>query len=115
MKSLFAGLYLDEDVSVVIAAMLRARGHVAMTTLEANRSAFSDREQLEFAAQNGMVLLTHNRADFEKLASEYLASTRHHAGIIIAVRRREGDIVRRLLTLLDQVTADEFQNQVFYV
>lgn len=69
---LFISLYLDQDVSVVLAAMLRARKFEVLTTQEANNLGASDKEQLEFAIKNQMAILTHNRIHFEKLFQEYL-------------------------------------------
>ena len=60
-------------------------------------------------------LLTHNRADFEVLAQQYFTTGQTHYGIIIAVRRLPYDIARRLFAILNQVTADEMQNQVRYI
>jgi len=42
---LFIGLYLDEDVDVLVGELLRARGFVALTTQEAGRLASNDDEQ----------------------------------------------------------------------
>jgi hypothetical protein len=67
--SLFISVYLDEDVDVVIAELLRSRGFTATTTVAAGRQGASDEEQLIFAAEQGHTLLTHNRADFDALAS----------------------------------------------
>lgn len=62
-----------------------------------------------------MALLTHNRADFENLAAEYFRLGNSHYGIIIAVRRKPHEIINRLLTILNDLTADEFRNQVRYI
>jgi predicted nuclease of predicted toxin-antitoxin system len=66
MSNLFIGLYLDEDVNVLVAALLRAHGFDALTTQEAGRLAASDVEQLAYAASHQRALLSHNRADYEK-------------------------------------------------
>ena len=115
MSRLFINLYLDEDVSVLIATLMRSRGLSATTTIEAGNGGHSDAVQLAFAAQRQLAILTHNRADFERLAAEYFEQNRPHAGIIIAVRRTPYEIARRLLTLINNVTADEMDNQVMYV
>jgi hypothetical protein len=60
-------------------------------------------------------LLTHNRADFEALHRAYIEGGRHHAGILIAVRHPAYEIVRRLLLILNAVTADEMRDQVRYL
>jgi predicted nuclease of predicted toxin-antitoxin system len=116
VNSLFIELYLDEDVSVLVAELLRARGFVAITAREAGRHLQkSDAEQLAYAVSHSKALLTHNRADFEALARQYYEGGRTHHGIILAVRRSPHEIVRRLLAILNQVTADEMQNQVVYI
>ena len=115
MSRLFIHVYLDEDVSVLIATLLRSRGFAATTTQEAGQSGSTDAEQLTYAAGRQMAILTHNRADFEGLAKEYAAAGRAHSGIIIAVRRAPYEIARRLLLLLNDVTAEEMDNQVRYI
>jgi hypothetical protein len=55
-------LYCDEDVSVVLAAMLRARGFAVTTARDADQLGRSDEEQLTLAVRAGSALLTHNRA-----------------------------------------------------
>ena len=115
MTRLFIELYLDEDVSALVADLMRARGFVALTTTEARQIGGSDAAQLEYAVSRRKTLLTHNRADFEALARQYFSTGRTHYGIIIAVRRPPYDIVRRLLTVLNQVTADEMENQLRYI
>jgi hypothetical protein len=38
-----------------------------------------------------------------------------HYGVIVATRRRDADVVGKLLALLDTVTAEEMQNQLRYI
>lgn len=38
-----------------------------------------------------------------------------HGGIILAVRRPPQEIVRRLLVIINHVTADEMKNQIRYI
>jgi len=59
--------------------------------------------------------LTHHRADFEALAQTYFTSGQSHCGIIIAVRRDPYELARRLLVLLNRVTAEEMHNQRRYI
>ena len=113
--NLFIELYLDEDVSVVVADLLRARGFVAITTRDAAQLGKSDEEQLAYASGQYKAFLTHNRADFEYLARAYRESGRTHWGIVLAVRRPPQEIVRHLLVILDHVTADELKDQVRYI
>ena len=115
MSDLFIRLFLDEDVDVLLGQLLRVRGYDVVAAIDAGRRGASDAEQLAFAAAQERALLTHNRIDFENLAREWLAAGRHHSGMFIAVRRRPHDILRRLLVILDQVTADEMQDQLLYL
>jgi predicted nuclease of predicted toxin-antitoxin system len=71
-------VYLDEDVSIVVAAILRARGFEVVTARDIGQLGLSDSEQLASAAQTGRVFLTHNRVDFERLHREWLESGRSH-------------------------------------
>lgn len=50
MSRLFIELYLDEDVSVLVAGLLRVRGFKAQTTQEAGRKQTDDEAQLADAA-----------------------------------------------------------------
>ena len=86
-----------------------------MTTQEAGQVGRSDAEQLAFATERQMAILTHNRDDFAALAGQYHSVARIHCGIIIAVRRPPYEIARRLLALMDRVTAEETDNQLLYI
>lgn len=115
MNKIFISLYLDEDVNVLITDLLRSRGFEATNTVEADRRGKTDAEQLAYAVSRGMTFLTHNRVDFEILAQAYFAAELEHYGIIFAVRRPPQEILRRLLIILNEVTADDMKNQVRYI
>jgi hypothetical protein len=67
MPSRQAALYSDDDVSVVLATMLRARAFPVSTARDAEHLGRTDEDQWLASADAGRVLLTHNRADFERL------------------------------------------------
>lgn len=115
MKELFITLYLDEDVDVLVAELLKVYGFTAVTTREVNRLGSEDDEQLAYAVSEGMAVLTHNRVHFEELAAAYFGEGKAHAGIIIAVQRSPYEIARRVVRILDHVTADEVRNQLRYI
>ena len=115
MNDIFIELYTDEDVSVIIAKSVKARGFSVLTTHEAENLGRSDSEQLEFAADQKRVLLTHNRVDFEELAGQYFEQNKTHYGIIVAVRRLPNEMTQRLLDILNYTTADEMVNQIRYI
>ena len=65
----FARLYLDEDVHVGVARIVQGHGYDARTTRDEAMLGTRDVEQLAFASEQSMVLVTHNRTDFEDLAA----------------------------------------------
>ena len=115
MSRLFIDLYLDEDVDVLVADLIRARGFAVLTTREAGQLGTDDATQLAYAVSQQKTFCTHNRADFEALAQSYFTAGQPHYGIIIAVRHDPYELVRRLLVILNQVTADEMQDQLRYI
>lgn len=113
---LFVRLYLDEDVSVIVAELLRPHGFDVLCTRDAQNLGRSDQAQLQFATTQQRTLLTHNRSDFETLHLAALHEQRPHAGIIIANRRAsDAELARRILKLLNLLTADEARNQLLYL
>lgn len=81
--SIFASLYLDEDMSALVATLLRSRGLDVTTVSEQSTLGKTDSEQLEFAASLGRCLVTHNRVDFERLHLQFIEEGREHCGIIV--------------------------------
>jgi len=112
---LFASLYLDEDVPVLLASLLRSHGFDVETAVEAGMLACSDEDHLEYATQNKRVLVTHNRRHFEQLQHTRLETNRRHYGIVLARRRpTEYELAKRLYRLLNALTQDEWMNQLIY-
>lgn len=54
MSQLLIELYLDEDVDVLLADLLRARGFAVQTTREAHQLGRNDADQLAYAAKQHM-------------------------------------------------------------
>ncbi|MEG3841763.1 DUF5615 family PIN-like protein [Microcoleus sp. herbarium14] len=73
------------------------------------------KNSLAEAVSQRRTLVTHNRSDFEKLIQAYFDTSRTHYGVILAFRRPPQEIAQRLLVILNQVTADEMENQVRYI
>jgi hypothetical protein len=133
MSRLFVELYLDEGVDVLLADFVRDRGFTVVTTRDADQLGANDATQLAYAASQQKTFMTHstsprpegprpegsgqahNRADFEALAQTYFSSGQSHWGIIIAVRRDPYELARRLLVMLNRVTAEEMHNQLRYI
>lgn len=69
--SLFIELYLDEDVDILIADLLKAHDFSALTTRDADQLQNRDADQLAYATGQQRAFLTHNRVHFEILARSY--------------------------------------------
>lgn len=115
MSRVFAELYIDEDVDVLIAEFLRARGFTVLTRVEAGQLGASDVRQMAFAVERALAVVTHNRADFVRLHEQSLARGHQHSGIIVASRRPPRGVATRLLAILDKLTADEIHGQLIFV
>jgi hypothetical protein len=115
---LFTALYTDADVTPDLAPALRRRGYVAQSAAEASNMELSDEAQLTFAAEKGMALLTYNIQHFIPLAQAWYLTDREHAGIILSEQfsqRQFGELLLRVLRLLNHWTADEMQNQIVFL
>lgn len=115
MKGEPVRLYIDEDVDVLIATVLCSRGYDAVTTVESGNRGGADELQLRAATKSGRSIVTHNRVDFERLATELFERGESHAGIIIAQRRPPYEIVSRLLPVLATRNAAEMVDQLLYI
>ncbi len=112
---LYIHLYFDEDVSASIVENLRTRGFDVLSARDAGALGKSDDEQTLYAVSQRRAIVTHNRVDFEKQHRKFLESGMKHYGVIVAQRRRDAEVVSKLLALLDAVTAEEMQNQLRYI
>lgn len=112
ISALSARVLLDEDVHPALAAALRRHGFEAVHAAEVGRRAYPDAEQLAFAAAEQRVLVTHNRRDFLTLARQWWDRDDHHAGIVYARQAPVGDLLRRLLLLLDEMTAEDLRDLI---
>lgn len=103
--------YLDEHVPRALAEGLRRRGVDVLTVQEAGNSGLSDHEQLNFALEEGRVVVTMD-SDFLRLAVQSLP----HAGIAYASPRKSiGDLIGALRLLSDVLTPAEMENHVEFL
>jgi hypothetical protein len=113
MKSV-AALYTDEDMSALVATLLRSQGFDVATVPEQATLGRTDREQLEFTTSLNRCILTHNRVDFERLHVQYLEADRRHSGIVIVPQKNAYEVAQRIGRLVNALTADEITNQLLY-
>ena len=114
-SSLYIHLYFDEDVSAGIVENLRTRGFDVLSARDAGALGKADDEQMLYAVSLRRAVVTHNHVDFEKQHRRFLEGGMKHYGVIIAKRRKDAEVVTKLLALLDAVTAEEMQNQLRYI
>lgn len=95
---------LDEDITDSVAVGLRARGVDAVSVHEIGRSGqrIGDDEQLAYAVEQGRVLVTYHRDDFQDIDAKWREEGRQHAGILWCLertirRRAAGDLIRALV------------------
>jgi predicted nuclease of predicted toxin-antitoxin system len=111
---IFAALYTDEDMSALIATLLKSRGLDVTTVPEQGTLGRTDLEQLEFATSLGRCILTHNRVDFERLHLQYMEEDKQHSGIIVVPQKNAYEVAQRIGVLVSALAADEVMNQLLY-
>jgi predicted nuclease of predicted toxin-antitoxin system len=112
--TLFATLYTDEDISALVATLLRSRGLDITTVPEQVNLGKTDSEQLDFATSIGRCIVTHNRVDFERLHLRYIEENRQHCRIIIVPQKNAYEVAQRIGILVSTVPADTVNNQLLY-
>lgn len=112
--TIFAALYTDEDMSALVATLLRSRGLDITTVPEQATLGKTDAQQLEFATLVGRCILTHNRVDFERLHLQYVEENRQHFGIIIVPQKSAYEVAQRIGILVSALTFDQIRNQLLY-
>jgi predicted nuclease of predicted toxin-antitoxin system len=105
-------LYTDEQISPALAQMLRARGFDAVTVFDVGMIGKSDPEQLAYAVTEKYTLLTFNVRDFVPLHSEFMKAGQTHSGIILSTQIDLPTLIKRMLNLLNTLTAEEMKNRL---
>lgn len=103
--------YLDESVNVAVIAGLRRRGVYVISARDSGTLGFSDIEQLEYAAKNDFVIVTHDD-DFLSIALK-----KTHSGIVYAHQQKYpiGDFIRHLKLFWDIIDAEEMKNHIEFL
>ena len=92
---------LDHDVPDDLSYLIEKLGHEVLLLRKAIPAESSDAAVLQFAHDNGCILLTCNRNDFLRLAM-----TNPHHGLVVVVRRRTRADERAALFRLLQRAGD---------
>lgn len=105
-------LHLDEQLSPRLAVQLRQYGFDVTSTLELEMIGVDDDEQLAYAASVQRAIVTLNHKDFAIRHANYLNAGKEHSGIILSTEESTEILRRRLLRLLNTLTAEGLSNQI---
>jgi hypothetical protein len=88
-----------------------------MTALDVGMIHRDDEDHLEYATEKSRVLYTFNIGDFCRLHSDWLATGKSHAGIVLAPQQHYsvGEQMRRLLKLIATKSAEEMKDNVEFL
>jgi predicted nuclease of predicted toxin-antitoxin system len=118
VPGLSAIVYLDHNVDPQRALDLRASGFDAVFPQEIGLGEATDEAHLRYAAATGRIVVTHDLKDFPRLAREWYERGETHAGIVLCGQPPQvpyGELLRRLLALLNNRIAEEFVNEVVWL
>ncbi len=90
---------------------MRQYGFDVTSTLELGRVESDDDEQLAYAASEQRAIVTFNHKDFAIRHAQYAAESRDHWVIVLSTEETI-DVIRRLLRLLNTLSAEELKNQI---
>lgn len=109
-------VYTNESVPVAVVAGLQRRGVMAISARDSGNLGLDDESQLFFAAENKMVIFTHDD-DFLKIAMRWLNASRTHYGVIYVHQDKFGigEHIRRLKELALLFDPDDFRNHVEFL
>ena len=105
-------LYLNEHLSPRLAEQLRQHGFDVTSTLESKMGEADDDEQLAHAVSEQRAIVTFNHQDFAVRHERYVAEGREHWGIVLSTEESVDILRRRLLRLLNTLSAEELKNQI---
>lgn len=74
---------LDENINPLVAESAWEQEMDVVSVLDLRRRGRSDREQLEFAAEQDRVLVTRNRADYLHWTREFYHAGLPHRGVLL--------------------------------
>ncbi len=103
--------YINESVNVAVGEGLKRRGVKVISARDADNLGLSDKEQLDYATKNKLVIVTHDD-DFLSMAMKF-----EHKGIVYVHQQKYnvGDLIRKLKLLWDIVEQKDIVNYVEFL
>jgi CO dehydrogenase/acetyl-CoA synthase alpha subunit len=105
-------LHLNEHLSWHLAEQLRKLGFDVTSTIELHMVEEDDETQLAFAASQQRAIVSINHQHFVPLHKQYITEGKEHWGIILSTEEAIPVLRRRLLRLLNTLSADDLKNQI---
>jgi predicted nuclease of predicted toxin-antitoxin system len=112
------GLYLDHNVALEVAELLRRRGHLAIAARDLGLERATDDVQLLTAAERGLILLSHDTKDYPLLhdawrrwSNAWNVTPLHHGILIVPQQWSRTQIVDMVDAFL--ATAPTLTNELY--
>lgn len=105
-------LHLNEHLSWHLADQLRRYGFDVTSTVEQGMIEEDDEAQFAFAVSQQRAIVTINHKDFVPLHERYVSKGVDHWGIILSTEESVQVYRRRLLRLLNAMSAEDLKNQI---
>lgn len=96
-------LYLNENIPIRLVDILSRSGIVAIHTVDVSRQGTTDESQLEYAANQNYILVSHDRHDFRELHARWVREDRVHNGILVMNQSEPEYLAERIGYFLDYV------------
>ena len=108
-------LLLDEDVHLALEHALIRGGYDVKHIQTLGRKGQLDGAQLQFAYNQQRCLMSFNVKDFVMLHNRYVKQGTEHAGIIVSKQLTVGETLRKLLALLQRISAESMKNRLEFL
>lgn len=108
-------LYMDEDISDLIAVILRSRGYDVVSAHEVEMRGKEDKEQLDYAIKGKRAILTFNARHFAPLAEQYYQDGKEHFGIIVSKKNNLSEMVSLVINMFKKATAEDLKNSFVWL
>lgn len=108
-------LLLDEHIWAYLAKILREQGFDVIHVTEVGLVATPDKEIMAYAVGQHRAVVTFNIRDFIPIAIQYYEDGKEHYGVVASNQVSRGELQKRVMKLLNSITAEELMNSVRYL
>jgi molybdate-binding protein len=108
-------LLLDEHIWAYLAKLLREQGFDVIHVTEVDLIATPDDEIMAYAVGEHRAVVTFNIKHYIPLSIQYFEDGKEHYGVVVSKELSQGELQRRVIKLLENVTAEELVNAVRYL